>query len=457
MPPALQLPFERALVIGLGHSGCAAARLLTHAGVEARGYDQRAEIEGLPEGLIGFLGAVEVPDEAFAGIDLLVLSPGIAPETVLERQRRVAPNATVHGEMSLALQVVRGTWPHTPTVLITGTNGKSTVTAWLGEMLREAGRSVFAGGNLGPPIAQMVLDVATQVQPRPAFLVLECSSYQLETFDGHPTDVAMILNVSPDHLSRYSSMEHYADTKARVFSGLGEAGLALLDAGDPWTPRLGPQVRCGRTELVGGSSAPFVDGDQLRLTRDDNYPVASLRLAGRHNAKNALFALAAAHHLGVERPACERALANFSGLPHRMQHVGQHAGVDYFDDSKATNVAAVLASLQGFGRRFVLVAGGQAKGDDLRPLRALLAAEARGLVAIGEAQATLLKIADGVVETTAATDMEDAVGAAAALAEPGDAVVLSPACASWDQYENFAARGRAFVAAVEALGPSMQG
>lgn len=445
-----RLPWSRALVVGLGASGVSAARLLIAAGVATAGYDQRPEIVGLPANLQAFLGAEEIPDEAFEGIDLLVLSPGVDPRPIRARLPSLAPNATVHGELSLALHVVRETWPRVPTVLVTGTNGKSTVTALVETLLAGAGLEPFAGGNLGPPVTRLVAEVASGERPVPGALVLECSSYQLETLRGHPTDVAMILNVAPDHLSRYASMEEYADTKAEIFSGLVSDGLALLSADDPFTPRLQPDGPFAVT-LVGTPDGPRVDAESLVLGPGEHHPRSALGLAGEHNAQNALFALLAARHLGVEATTRERALPAFTGLSHRMQRVETINDITYWNDSKATNVSAVLASLADMPFGVVLIVGGQGKGEDLSPLRAVFEAQARAVVAIGETASMMLRVAEGVAPAFVAESLAEAVELAANLAEPGDAVVLSPACASWDMFASFAQRGEVFMEAVRSL------
>ena len=452
-PPTV---YEHALVIGLGRSGKAAANLLSELGVWLRVYDQRAEVGELPVGCEPWLGEEMPPEAAFEDIDLLVLSPGVDPRPHLEIQRRVAPNAKVHGELSLALEVAGEIWPRTPTVLITGTNGKSTVTALTGHMLRTAGFEPFVGGNLAVPLCEEILEVRAGHRPRPGALVIECSSYQLETFEGTPTDVGMILNLTPDHLDRYEGMEDYGQTKARIFTGLGSDGLALLDADSEWTPKLAPPDAQCQVRLVGSQDGPHLIGERLssRLWVDGDggeWARSDLPLPGRHNAKNALLALAAARHVGLTPAACLDGIKTFEGLPHRMRRVDERGGIVFFDDSKATNVAAVLASLDGFERRFVLIAGGRAKGDDLAPLQGLLAANGRGLVAIGEARDQFEALGRGVVPTAVAETMEQAVRLAADMAESGDAVVLSPACASWDMYSSYAERGRDFARAIEML------
>ena len=456
--------FRRALVVGCGQSGVAAALLLRAAGCEVRLFDRRAELAGLPPELDAcprFLGTELAPDEAFADLDLLLLSPGVPPGPWRERHRRLVPEAEVHGELSLALfAIARGFvgGATLPTVLITGTNGKSTVTALTGAMVEAGGLDPFVGGNLGIPLSELVLAVATGARPQPGALVLECSSYQLETTRVSPeapaTTVAMLLNITPDHLDRYPSLDAYAAAKARIFEGLTAHSLAVLSARDPRTPELRTLVPAVTDcKLIDGDAPPrLTDAGDLELRPDEVYARALVPLAGRHNLVNALFALAGARHLGVSREACEQALQAFRALPHRMNPIAERDGLIFYDDSKATNVASVLAGLDGFERRFVLICGGRAKqGDDLDALREVLRKQGRGVVAIGESAAQFLTMADGLVPTAHARDMHEAVRVAVGMAQPGDAVLLSPACASWDMYRSFAHRGEVFAEAVAAL------
>jgi UDP-N-acetylmuramoylalanine--D-glutamate ligase len=457
--------FRRALVVGCGRSGLAAAELLVAAGCEVTLYDRRPEIPDLPARLAGCaraFGDEVAADEVFENIDLLVLSPGVPPAIWRERHRMLVPEAELHGELSLALAVIAGDWAggvELPTVLITGTNGKSTVTALTGAMLAADGRTPFVGGNLGTPLCELVLAVAEGRSPQPGALVLECSSYQLETTRVAPeapvTTVAMILNVTPDHLDRYASIDEYAATKTRIFDGLSAHSLALLSARDPFTPTLLDRVPAVcRHALVDGDAPPRIDErGALVLFEHESYARELLPLAGRHNAINALFALAAARHVGVSREVCERALAQFEALPHRMNLVADRKGVRWYNDSKATNVASVLAGLDGFERPFVLICGGRAKqGDDIGALHEVLSRQGRGVVAIGESAEAFLEMADGIVPCARASDMHEAVRIASEMAQPGNAVLLSPACASWDMFRNFAHRGEVFAAAVMALG-----
>lgn len=459
---AIELPeleWTRALVVGAGASGLAAARLLTALGLEVRIYD-RATPSQLPAHVVGFTGAAQVPAAALEGIDLLVLSPGVPPGPVRKLQQTLAPAADVHGELSLSLAILKRIHPNCPAVLITGTNGKSTVTALLGEVFAAAGRDAFVGGNLGIPLSTRLLACLNDASKLPDTLVLECSSYQLETLTHHPTAVAMLLNITPDHLARYASLDAYATTKARIFSGLGAGGLALFDATDSYTARFRGEVPAlAKTVLVDGSDSTSGQilgdgpGQHLRLPSGETLARSHLQLAGRHNSKNALFVLLAARHLGVSLADCQRGLERFTGLAHRMVQIAEIDGIAYYNDSKATNVASVLAGLAGFDRPFVLIAGGTSKGDDYTLLRDLLARDGRGrgLVVIGESGPAIAEATAGVVPTLKATSMAQAVAQAKSLTQPGDAVVLSPACSSFDWYTNFRHRGDVFSEEVRKL------
>ncbi len=457
--------FRRALVVGCGQSGVAAALLLRAAGCEVRLFDRRAELAGLPPELddcAKFLGTELAPDPAFANLDLLLLSPGVPPGPWRERHRRLVPEAEIHGELSLALFAIARGFPGgelIPTVLVTGTNGKSTVTALTGAMVEAGGLDPFVGGNLGIPLSELVLAVATGARALPGALVLECSSYQLETTRVAPeapaTTVAMLLNISADHLERYGSIEAYAGAKARIFEGLTAHSLALLSANDPLTPSLRERVPAVvDLKLIDGPEPPRLAADgELELRVGEAYARELVPLAGRHNLVNTLFALAGARHLGVAREDCERALREFKALPHRMNPIAERGGILYYDDSKATNVASVLAGLDGFERPFVLICGGRAKqGDDIGALRPILERQGRGVVALGESARSFLDMAEDAVPCAHARDMHEAVRLASDMARPGDAVLLSPACASWDMYRSFAHRGEVFAEAVESLG-----
>ncbi len=448
---------ETALIVGMGASGRAAAKLCLALGMRVHLYDQRP-IADPPKGATAFVDAAQIPDAAFAGVDLIVLSPGVPPAAPRARAAACAPQARIVGEMSLALEVLAQRKALPRLCLVTGTNGKSTITALIGHLLThalaqgDAGR-VFCGGNLGTAVSELTREVV-EGGPAPEFMVLECSSYQLETlharaFDDHPApfpvEVAILSNLSPDHLARYESLEAYAQTKTAIFEGLGDTGLALLDHEDAWTPRLRPAGRCVEIQDPAG---PHLSETQLELDAETGIPRDQLRIAGRHNAKNALFALAAAREMGAAPAALAEALTSFEGLPHRMVFVAERDAIAYYDDSKATNVASTLAGIDGFSRPFVLLAGGQLKGEDLTPLIDCVAAQGRALIAFGEGGPTLEAAAEGRVPCERVPDLEQALAAAQRHAQAGDAIILSPAGASWDAYANFAERGRHFAALV---------
>lgn len=448
--------WRRALVVGLGASGTAAATLLQRLGVDVRVYDRNPDA-AMPAGVADFRGAEQVPAAALEGVDLVVLSPGVPPEGPRAAAREHAPAATITGELGLGLMLVfggiGGPWGPVPLVEITGTNGKSTVTALTGALLREGGMHPFVGGNLGTPLCSALVDVLDGKTQWFDALVIECSSFQLETLPAVPNDVGMILNVTPDHLDRYPSLEAYAQTKAEVYRHLATGGLALVDEGGEHTAPVVPQRSDVMITRV-GSKHTYVEGDgagRVLVLGDERYDRSLLRLPGRHNAGNALFALAAARHLGVDPDACRRGLAAFEGLPHRMVLVRELGGVKWYDDSKATNVASALASLGGLDETFVLIAGGRGKGDDLTPLGELLRTRGRAIVTIGETAEQFAALGQGVVPSVVAGDLVHAVTVARTLAQPGDAVVLAPACASYDQFRNYAHRGDTFAEAVRAL------
>ncbi|MDD3650385.1 UDP-N-acetylmuramoyl-L-alanine--D-glutamate ligase [Immundisolibacter sp.] len=442
------------LVVGAGVSGLSCVRHLLAQGVAVRVLDTRQNPPGLAE-LRKLLPQAAIhlgdwPAAAFAGVDEIVVSPGIGLDQP-QLAAAAARGLPLLGDIELFARAATR-----PVVAITGSNGKSTVTTLVGELLAAAGVKAAVGGNLGTP----ALDLLTG--PQADAYVLELSSFQLERTAGLRPAAACVLNLSPDHIDRHGSFAAYAAAKARVLHG---AAVAVLNRDDAAVAALADGLAAGQRIIWFGLGAPgpgdfgLVERDGAPwLARGDRalLPAAALRLPGRHNLANALAALALVDALGVAPETTLPALAAFTGLPHRTQFVAEHAGVAWYDDSKGTNVGATLAAIEGLAPtrpsgRLVLILGGQGKGQDFSALRAALAAHGRGAVLIGEAAPAIRAAIGAAVPCLLAPDMPGAVAAAAALARPGDGVLLSPACASFDMFSGYAARGEAFARAVRAL------
>jgi len=455
---------RKVVVLGLGDTGLSMARWLARRGAVVRVADSRAapphaarlarELPQVP------LATGKFSDAALAGADLIAISPGI--------DRREAPIAgavkrgvPIVGDVELFAQALKAVIPHPSSLIpprilaITGSNGKSTVTVMTGEICRAAGRETVVAGNIGLP----VLDALAAVEDggrAPDVFVLELSSFQLESTHSLEPDAATVLNVTEDHLDRYAGMKEYAAAKARIFAG---SGVQVLNRDDRWSMGM---TRVGRARYTFGVGEPRAEtewgvrvaGDGDALARGPRLLMAAseLPLAGLHNAANALAAHALAHAIGAADETLARALRTFKGLPHRMQQVAEHAGVVFLDDSKGTNVGATVAALTGLGRQVVLIAGGDGKGQDFSPLAPVVKKRARAVVLIGRDAGRIERaLAASGVPLRHAGDMDEAVAAAYGEARPGDAVLLSPACASYDMFRNYVHRAEAFVAAVRRL------
>jgi UDP-N-acetylmuramoylalanine--D-glutamate ligase len=442
-------------VIGLARSGRAAVEALADRDVEVVGTDVKTakELGDLPArpGVTYALGGH--PESVLEGADLAVLSPGI-PFTLPLVDAARARAIPVVSEIELASRLVPGV-----VVGITGTNGKSTTTALAAALLKDAGRNAVACGNFGTPWISFARKAAAAETPRT--WVVELSSFQLEGIRRFAPDVAVHLNLTPDHLDRYRSMDDYGAAKARIFENQRESQIAVLNGDDPLVARIRPRARRFEfsregipalgTGLRDGLFLADVMGKGPRVVgkRED------LALPGTHNVENALAALAATLPLGVTPETAVETLRSFRGLPHRMALVRVRAGVAYYNDSKGTNVDATLKSLEGFpDGRVALILGGKDKGDDFARLRPMVGRKARRVLLIGSSAEALTRVLKDLpdVEVVKSGTLESAVEDAAAGAAPGDVVLLSPACASFDQFRNFEHRGEAFEALVNALG-----
>jgi len=434
----------RDLVLGLGATGLSIARYLRRSEHDAVFFDSRDEPPGIaelndlwPDAKV-VLGDTTMPRK----IDRIIVSPGISEENVLLKKAR-KKKLEVISDIELFAREAKS-----PFVAITGSNGKSTVTTLVFHMCRAAGRTVLAGGNLGEP----ALDLLDQDVPE--IYVLELSSFQLQRTESLPAEVAVLLNISPDHLDWHTDEDEYRRSKYRVYR---EAHAAVVNRADEQAPKY---VQKLNKVISFGLDAPEADQYGIRHDEDETYlargetlliSTADMAMAGLHNQANALAALAAGELLGLEMPAMLQVLAEFPGLPHRMQFVTRKGAVNYINDSKATNVAAAVASIQSISGSVVLIAGGEGKGGDFTELASALEGKLRAAVLIGKDAEAIADAIDTVMPVYFARDMNDAVCQAASYAESDDTVLLAPACASLDQYENYAARGNAFADAAGAL------
>jgi UDP-N-acetylmuramoylalanine--D-glutamate ligase len=442
MSAASAIPL-RAVVVGLGQTGYSAARFLLARGAALSVTDSRldppelARLRALSPATVVRTGGFDAA--LLEQADLVVVSPGVALSGPFFQAAR-ARGLSIVGDIELFARAAQA-----PVVGITGTNGKSTVTTLLAKMAAGAGLKMRAGGNLGAPALDL-LDASVELY------ILELSSFQLETTESLSLAAASVLNVTPDHLDRYADLSAYAAAKARIFA---RCDVAVINLDDPLVAAM---VGPGRRQLSFSLRAD-VGADYALMRRDDGewwlmrreeplLAFSQMRLTGLHNAANALAALALAEALALPRAAGVAALREFTGLAHRTQWVAEIGGVRYVNDSKGTNVGATLAAVAGMPGPLIVIAGGEGKGQDFRPLRAAFAGKVRSAVLIGRDAQALGDALQGVSELHYAPSLEAAVECAARLAQPGDTVLLSPACASLDMFRNYVHRGDVFAGAV---------
>jgi UDP-N-acetylmuramoylalanine--D-glutamate ligase len=440
----MQLPGKNVLVLGLGATGLSMARWLARQGACVRVADSRADPPNASQ-----LGS-ELPDvrldtgpfrfASFDAIDLLAISPGVALSEPLVK-RALDTGLPVVGDVELFAQAKDAA---SKVIAITGSNGKSTVTTMAGSMCEAAGARTVVAGNIGLP----VLDALSK-SAQPEIYVLELSSFQLETTCSLAAAAATVLNVSEDHLDRYDGLASYARAKARVFQG---NGAQVLNREDGWS--MGMRLPDRQVVTFGLDAPPgardwgiATDASGAFLAQGGRRVMAlsELGVPGRHNAANALAALALCTTLGLPESPMVGALRQFRGLPHRLQPVAVCGDVTFYDDSKGTNVGATVAALSGLGRSCVLIAGGEGKGQDFAPLAQAVQQHARAVVLIGRDRERIREaLTSSGVALIAADSLDDAVSIAYAAAMPGDCVLLSPACASFDMFRDYRHRGEAF-------------
>lgn len=435
----------RTVVVGLGKTGLSVVRHLRAQGGTVSVTDTRdappglAALRDLAPEVVVHTGGLD--ERLLSGADAIVVSPGIAARGAFFDAAR-ARGLPVVGDIELFARAARA-----PVVGITGTNGKSTVTTLVGRMAQRAGRRTRVGGNLGEPALELL-------DPTAELYVLELSSYQLDTTESLTLQAATVLNVTPDHLDRYGTLAGYAASKARIFR---RCATAVLNADDSQVAAMGALAgRRLRFSLDPRSGAEYTlqqheGGEWLARGREPLLALTELKLAGRHNAANALAALALGEALGLPRAAMLAELREFAGLPHRTAWVADIAGVRYINDSKGTNVGATLAAVSGLDGPLLLIAGGDGKGQDFKPLADALRGKVRLALLIGRDARALGAAIASTCEVIYCATLEQAVRTAAQRARAGDTVLLSPACASLDMFRDYVHRGEVFAATVREL------
>jgi UDP-N-acetylmuramoylalanine--D-glutamate ligase len=441
----MNLRNNKVAVIGVGTTGLATARFLAGRGARIAITDEKpitawgktlAELKKLCVDLT----IVPYGPEVLADADLVVPSPGVYPSNpiLLEARRREIP---IISELELASRFLK-----TPLVAITGTNGKTTVTTLIGEILRAAGKRVFVGGNIGDPLIGYV--DGPQVAD---WAVIEVSTFQLQWIrDFHPA-IALLLNITSDHIDYHGSFAAYRQIKESIFSRQSASDLAILNADETSTGLLigllSAKVECFSSSSI-VACGMFLEGEKLVRVSPagdrEEYPLGMIRIPGRHNIENVMASIMTARACGCAPPDIIRTVKGFSGISHRIEFVEEKQGVRFYDDSKGTNVGAVMRALECFSRPVILLIGGRDKEGDFETLAPLIRERVRELILFGEAREKINRLIGGVVHTQLTTTMKEAVKTARDLASRGDIVLLSPGCASFDEFTDYKARGRVF-------------
>ncbi|PYX21496.1 MAG: UDP-N-acetylmuramoyl-L-alanine--D-glutamate ligase [Acidobacteria bacterium] len=448
----MDLKDKRVLVVGLGKSGVASALFLKERGARVTVSDTKSPDQLRDEIPVLLDHGITVEtgghgERTFRGQDLIVVSPGVPVDAAPLVQARAAGEPVI-GEIELAAQNLPG-----EIVAITGSNGKTTTTTLAGEILAAGGFPVSVGGNIGTPAISLV-ERAT----RQTIVVLEVSSFQLETIQTFRPKVAVVLNVTPDHLDRHRTFQTYVDAKTRIFENQQASDFAVLNEDDPTCRTLRDRTRAQvfwfsrKKEVEQGACVRdgkifFLDGKSQR----EVMLVSEIPLKGAHNVENVLAGVCAGALMGCEPPKIRQAIQNFKAVEHRLEYVATIKGVQYFNDSKATNVDATIKALESFPKNIHLILGGKDKGSDYTVLNDLLRERVKRVYTIGAAAEKIESHIKGAAEVVHAETLENAIRRASAVAEPGDIVLLAPACASFDQFQSYNHRGRVFKEVVQAL------
>lgn len=450
----MEVAGKHILVVGLARSGVAAAEFLAARGARVTVNDAKPEAElkdaeSLRAKGIEVVGGAH-PRELFEQSDLIVVSPGV-PLALEPFQLAQAAGVPIIGEIELAARFLRGRL-----VGITGSNGKTTTTTLVGELLKDAGLPTQVGGNIGTPLISLV-----ETSTDESVAVVELSSFQLEAVEQLHVNVALLLNITPDHLDRYDSMEDYAAAKANIFCNQTTDDVAVLNADNDWAMREGEKTAARRicfSRLRELDEGIFLRGDaviernaageRVLLTRAD------IPLPGDHNVENVMAALAAGLACGASPDSMRQTVRNFKGVEHRLEFVAEINGVRFYNDSKATNVDAAIKCLEAFAGGVIVILGGKDKGGDYAPLAPLVRERCEHVLLIGAAADKIGAALEGTKPLHRAATMPEAVKLGLELGQPGNVVLLAPACASFDMFDNYEHRGKVFKEAVQSLGKS---
>jgi UDP-N-acetylmuramoylalanine--D-glutamate ligase len=449
----MELAEKNITVVGLGKTGMALARFLKKRGAVVVVTDVAAEKDLGPQ--VQELRQMDIAleldrhrPETFQAADLIVLSPGV-PHTIAPVIRAQETGTAVIGEIELASRFIKE-----PIVAVTGTNGKTTTTELLGDMLKRSGLDVFVGGNIGNPL----IDYVDEGRKADA-VVAEISSFQLDTIDRFRPQIGVLLNITIDHLDRYPNFEAYAASKMRLFENQQPGDLAVLNSSDPLVRSLTTDLKNKKLvypQADENEDGAVINGSHIRFHINDPGPfdlnrqsqwsldLSRIKLRGRHNLENACAAGLAAIAAGARPEAIQEALNQFHGGAHRLEYLDTIDDIEFYNDSKATNVDAVIRAVQCFSKPVVLIMGGLDKGSNFEPLRDIFRGHIKSLIVMGKAAALIQAALGNLTLTVAATSMEDAVKQARQAASPGDVVLLSPGCASFDMYDSYAQRGDDF-------------
>jgi UDP-N-acetylmuramoylalanine--D-glutamate ligase len=444
----MDLKGKKVLVVGLARTGIAAAKFLKARGslVTTTEVKPKEEMKEAIQALKGMDISTEWgghQTETFLKQDIIVVSPGV-DLNIDPIQKAIKHGVRVVSEIELAYHFI-----HVPIIAVTGTNGKTTTTLLVGEMLKEDGRKVGVGGNVGEPLI-----LFADGKDRWEVLVVEISSFQLEAIKDFRPRISVLLNITEDHLDRYPRYDDYIEAKMRVFANQNSGDLAVLNRDDPIVMQLRERVKAKKVlfslkEKLGEGA--FSNGQTIFLRlgeKGEEYSLAKTPLKGIHNVENMMAALTAARIFGCSKKSIQTVLDRFKGLEHRLEFVREIKGVRFYNDSKGTNVGSVVKSLQSFSEPVTLIAGGKDKNGDLSPLEALIQKRVKHLILIGEAKERMNRELGGLTDTVMAKTMEKAVLLAHQKAKVGEVVLLSPACSSFDMFKDYKERGKVFKEAV---------